>query len=221
MDCPYCAEEVKDRAVICRHCRQYLLPWTAVAERLDDIESRLEAQRSAVPGATTSMDAAAIDYPDVIALATMASSALLYAFVSALSSEDALSRSVIDALLIPLAFFAPAAGFGFFLGSKLPGVRRWRYLPPAILVGVLDATVFLVVTSAFARNAVSINPMNTALWVPGGTFAFLGGCYAGDWFQVRNTFAALDRTQRWLIKLAPFLSAAAALLSAAKTGAAR
>jgi hypothetical protein len=51
MKCPFCAEEVKDDATVCKHCRYDLTVVRALMERIEDLTKQLQSV-AGVPAVT-------------------------------------------------------------------------------------------------------------------------------------------------------------------------
>ena len=41
MTCPYCFEEIKDEALVCKHCRQNLMVFKPLVDRLSQLEEQI------------------------------------------------------------------------------------------------------------------------------------------------------------------------------------
>jgi hypothetical protein len=56
MKCPFCAEEVKDDATVCKHCRYDLTVVRALMERIEDLTKQLQSRCRRAGGDSRTVD---------------------------------------------------------------------------------------------------------------------------------------------------------------------
>ena len=181
MKCPFCAEEVKDDAAVCKHCRYDLTVVRALLERIEELTRKLQSvtalpadpppvnrQQSieAVPVAQVPHGERAVAIADAIGrhtpvlspLATvlLALGALLLAhFVIVIHYDLSLLWLHIASLVLPFAF-------GFIYRQNTT-----EYLFSDLLAGVLLAVVAILAMSAVVAEVdkVPVLPTDRQGWI--------------------------------------------------------
>lgn len=199
MQCPYCAESIKDGAVVCKHCDRDLTFFKPLFERLSDLEKRV----ADLPQTSEGTVGPVVDVPALLMVGALCLLSTATTFWAGFTPWRELYK-----FPFYLVALVPPVLFGLLVGARGYRDGPMRLFNAGFVLGVFDLAAALAL---LANVQVEINwPWLLVIFIVGQPVIVAAAGWMVERFTVRPPSIPWPR---WLLRDARFLLGVLAQIS--------